>query len=862
MPSYTTKCKKSKTDRIFVLVGIFSRGIYMDGNILDKIGLSPIRSMDREFTQDFVPIDAIKDGTIIMNDGGERKLVSIIEVSPPIFEFRTEDEQLRVLSSYKALLKNAPNNFQIKISTQLVDVEKYIDNAKRAYEKETDPQCKERIADYINFLYEEARRGVASEKRHFFIFNHEGDALGILTKKSEEDKLIELEKTHDRICSGFERMGCKVVDRKNPTKEIANILYRYYNRAIYDDEDFTSRVNRILRDKEYLNQGSGNPIKNDVRDIIAPKTIDIMEPDYITLDGHYRAYFYVDGRKYPNSMSIYGWLNRLANFGYGYDMDIFYKKLDSPSLISLLRQRVKFSGLKLRERDETAVDANEIADNYYGVKFLMDAIQREKQSVYDMAVLITIHAESKEELQIRKRNLLLFAKENDISLVDCKRIQEDAFLSAGFFNSPTPKIFNRAKHIVTTDAVVSTYPFLSFKVADEEGMYIGMVKDNDSLVMHDFFNPRNPNWNLFLLGMTGMGKTYTLLTILARLRYHGTQCYIITPDKQSEFKRLCEAVGGVFVDISPASTDRINVFDIVPRSSDANKVLEGGSEISWKTEKVQVLRRWLKFLLKHARAAELAELESIIVSLYTDFGITENNDSIYKDKETKKLKRMPTLGDFYDRVLDSSEITRDTKSILRTFVDGAAKSMNGQTNVDLNNKFIVFGLENLKQADDLLAPTLYITLEYLWGQIKKEKISKKIIAIDEGWELIDGSDEDVAKTVKEIFKIIRGLGGGAIFATQSIYDLFSSANNSGAAIVNSCYSKIILGMQTDDLKKTSGILELTETEKQAIREASPGQALFFSGEIHIPIKIKATPKEHWLFTTKMSDLETLVNATK
>lgn len=830
----------------------------MDVNILDKMGLSPIRSMDREFSQDFVPVEGIQNGTIITREGGERKFTRVVEILPPIFEFRTEDEQIRVLSQYKAFLKNAPSKFQIKITTQLTDVEKYVEAAKNAYMQETNPNCKERIADYINFLYAEARRGVASETKHYFIFNHEGDALGILTKKSDSDKLNEIDRTYERICNSFEKMGCKVVDRKNPSREIADILYRFYNRGIADDENFDSRVNRILHDTELVNKGStAKPAKN-IKDILAPKTIDLMEPDHAVIDGQYKAYYYVDGRKYPDGMSVYGWLNGLATFGYGYDMDIFFKKLDTSSLISTLRQRMKFSGLKLRERDETAIDANEIADNYYGVKYLLDSIQIEKQSVYDMAVLITIHANTKEELAIRKRELLVYAKETDIALVDCKRIQEDAFLSSGFFNSPAPKLFNRAKHIVTTDAVVAAYPFLSFKVADEEGVYLGLVQSNYSLMMYDFFNPKSPNWNLFLLGMTGMGKTYTLLTILARLRYHGTQIFVITPDKQDEFRRFCSAVGGAFVDISPQSRDRINMFDIVPRSSEANDVLAGGTDISWKTEKIQVLRRWLKFLLKGARPAELAELEAVMVSLYTDFGITEDNNSIYLNKETGELKQMPTIGDFYDAIYNNPEITKDTKSILRTFVDGAAKSMNGQTTVDLNNKFIVFGLENLKAADDLLAPTLYITLEYVWGQIKSNKISKKIIAIDEGWELIDGSDEDVAKTVKEIFKIIRGLGGGAIFATQSIHDLFSAENNSGAAIVNSCYTKVLLGMQTDDLRHTSGILGLTELERQTLMEADRGDALFFSGEIHIPIKIKATPKEHWLFTTKRSDLEELV----
>ena len=830
----------------------------MDFNInklLNNIGISPIRSMNREFSQDFVPVEAIKDGTIIVDAQGERKFVKIMEIIPPIFEFRTPEEQQRLLMQYGTLLRNAPNCFQIKISTQLSDVGRYLEAGDKAFMAETDPGCKQQIANYITHLKNDAFYGTSAEKKYYFIFQHEGDALGLISKKSDKEKIQELAGQYNRLSDSFRNMGCRVVERKNETKEVARLLYNFYNREIAYDYPMETRIQRLKKDAALLNSGlAGN--ETDLKNVFAPKTIDLMEPDRITVDGKYRAYFYVDGRKYPDQMEIYGWLHALANRGFGYDVDIFYKKLDSSELLTRLRQRIKFSDLKLRARDSSSIDKNEVLDNFYGVQYLIDAIQREKQAIYDMAVLVSVYADSLEELSLKKKNLLIFAKEQDISLVDCKKLQEDAFISSGFFNTPTTRLFNRAKHIVTRDALVASYPFLSFKMEDEEGVYLGQIKGNRTLMMYDLFNPLNPNYNVFILGMTGSGKTYTLLTLLARLRYHGVQCFTITPDKQDEFIRFCEAVGGLFIDVSSVSQDRINVFDIVPSSSAVNDMLSRGAKVSWKTEKVQTLRRWLKYLLKTARPAELSELESIIVSLYTDFGITEDNETVINKKPTD----MPTIGDFYEMVVESDLVSQDTKSVLRTFIDGAAKSFNGHTNVDLDNKFIVFGMENLK--DDMMAPTMYITLEYIWGQIKKNKTAKKVIAIDEGWELIDGSDEDVAKSIKEIFKVIRGLGGGAIFATQSIHDLFSAANNSGSAIINSCYTQILLGMKSDDLRLTADILGLSEAEKQTILGFNRGDAYFFSGDIHVPIEIKATPEEHPLFTTKRDELEELVKSAR
>lgn len=130
---------------------------------------------------------------------------------------------------------------------------------------------------------------------------------------------------------------------------------------------------------------------------------------------------------------------------------------------------------------------------------------------------------------------------------------------------------------------------------------------------------------------------------------------------------------------------------------------------------------------------------------------------------------MPIIGDLYD-VLIENKYTRRVANILSKFVTGSASSFNQQTNVNLNNKFIVFDLQDL--TGTMKGVGMFIVMDFLWSKIKENRIERKAVFIDEGWQLIGASsDSRAADFVYRIFKIIRGYGGSAIFATQDISDL-------------------------------------------------------------------------------------------
>ena len=69
------------------------------------------------------------------------------------------------------------------------------------------------------------------------------------------------------------------------------------------------------------------------------------------------------------------------------------------------------------------------------------------------------------------------------------------------------EIKNVSKRNILTSGIVSTYPFISSSIFDENGIFIGPNIYNDSLVFIDRYNTRKyKNANICIFGTSGARK--------------------------------------------------------------------------------------------------------------------------------------------------------------------------------------------------------------------------------------------------------------------------------------------------------------------------------------------------------------------
>ncbi len=142
--------------------------------------------------------------------------------------------------------------------------------------------------------------------------------------------------------------------------------------------------------------------------------------------------------------------------------------------------------------------------------------------------------------------------------------------------------------------------------------------------------------------------------------------------------------------------------------------------------------------------------------------------------------------------------------------------LNANENLDLlQQRFIVFELDNIKDHPILFPVVTLIIMEVFISKMRKLKGIRKIILIEEAWKAI--AREGMAEYIKYLFKTVRKFFGEANVVTQEVEDIISSPVVK-QAIINNSDCKILLDQSKYQNKfdQIQELLGLTEKEKMQI----------------------------------------------
>ncbi len=590
-----------------------------------------------------------------------------------------------------------------------------------------------------------------------------------------------------------------------------------------------------------------------VLDVISPSSVDNGSRDYIVVDGIYHSYLYVAGYGYRTRNEA-AWLAPLVEAGDNIGISFSFKRMPRDKTLSRISQKTMLNRSRMREVDDTRQDFEELDDAISSGFFLKEGMNRGGQDFYYMTTVIEITAYDVDELEQRIADVMMLC--SSMSMV-CKRADykhEQCFLSSLPILSVDLDIERKGRRNVLTDSLAASFPFSSFEIYDEGGIFLGLNKYNRSVAILDIFDSdKYANANGCIYGTTGAGKTFLLQTMALRFRMQGTQVFIIAPVKGHEYIDACEAIGGKYVKIAPSSKDCINIMEIRKTSLSTDyEIKKDTRNDSILAEKLQSLMIFFSLIKNDITQDELNMLDSAVIRTYANFGIGFENSSLYA--EDGSFKKMPTLKDLYNELL-SREETKRLSLMIEKFAIGSLASFGRETNVDLSNKYIV--LDMTEMTDALKPIGMFMALEFVWDKAKESRIQKKVIFLDELWTLIGaGANKLAANYVQEIFRLIRGFGGAAIQATQDLSSSFSAdTGRYGKDILNLSSFKILLHLEEDEAYTAQKYLSLSDEETMQIIRNGRGEALLCANKNKVCIEIKASPIMYDLITTKRSDLE-------
>ncbi len=171
-----------------------------------------------------------------------------------------------------------------------------------------------------------------------------------------------------------------------------------------------------------------------------------------------------------------------------------------------------------------------------------------------------------------------------------------------------------------------------------------------------------------------------------------------------------------------------------------------------------------------------------------------------------------------DKVKEKDFDVNNFLYVLRPYYKGGEFDylLNATENLDLlQQRFIVFELDNIKDHPILFPVVTIIIMEVFITKMRKLKGIRKMILIEEAWKAI--AKEGMAEYIKYLFKTVRKFFGEAIVVTQEVEDIISSPVVK-QAIINNSDCKILLDQSKYQNKfdQIQELLGLTEKEKALV----------------------------------------------
>lgn len=811
----------------------------------------------KEYLQTWSDIKDIKYEMIITKD---KRYLTILEVGPINYHLRSIKEQNNIILQFYGWLKIIPRRVQFIVEADAINPNALIQNILKNTKDEKEEGILELRDDYINNTIKRLSSEDTMSKSFLVVLEYEKNIDGTISTDEKEiaKTLYDLRMSSQDF---FKRFGCLVVDHEDENYFLGRCLYRALNPKSSKKEELSERINRVYKDKCVM-QNTIQP-KIDVNDYLVPRNMNDRNPHFVFVDGMYQSVVYVKGKSIPLEV-VGGWIDLITGSGKGYTTSITLERMNRESVIDQTSRSTRLNRSAMRNNgNEDKVE--DMQKNISNNTYIYRTLKNTNEEIYNVCILVKITAETYEEIVKKKKELMGRLKASDITIGQDKTRQLESLKMTLPLAYVSKAVFEKAKRNFLTSSLASIFPFTSFELYSEKGVVFGINATNNSLTVPDIFDTKRfLNANMFICGESGSGKSFTEQLIGYTLRLSGIKVFYILPTKGHEYRRGSKAIGGSYIKISPGCEVCLNPLGITPENDIDETLLEGEGYLkaSILAKKLTEVKAFTQLLLRNETLSIMEEtkLDVVLTKLYSDFGITENNDSIYKDKKNKIVKQMPIISDLY-QLLKKEPLLEKVTAAYEIFITGSWKNMNGQTNVDLSNKYIVFDVDDQTINKNLHPAFLFLAIMQAYSYIKQTRTEKCVLFLDEVWKTM--INESSAELVFEIVKIIRGYGGSVILATQDINDCFGFSDGKyGKAIINNTKIKILLFMEEEGLETVAKTLKLTDSEISMISNFRQGQALMIANKDHIPIYFRATQLQEELFTTDVNKLQQITKRKK
>lgn len=556
-------------------------------------------------------------------------------------------------------------------------------------------------------------------------------------------------------------------------------------------------------------------------DVISPSAINIG-PRNLNLSGKLARVFYAVS--YPRYLNE-SWLEPLLNLEKELDVSIVIHPIDTTETLKKFQKKVAEVQSQINMKAEKGeVRDPQLEAAYRNLEDLRDKLQQAEERLFNVGLYITLYGDSETELSKAENEVRGILDARMVVVKPALFQQEQGMRSV--LPTVTDELLVHSKF--NSSPLSSFFPFTSFDLTSDTGILYGINRHNSSLVLFDRFSLTN--YNSVTFATSGAGKSYAIKLEILRSLMFGTEVIVLDPEREYEY--LAEATGGRFFNISLSSDHHINPFDLPALQSD-----ERPGDVL-RTQIIELVGLF-RLMLGGLTPEEETVLDLAIQETYALKDIT--GDSDFSNSEP------PLLSDF-EMVLAGMDGSSSLIARLQKYTSGTWSGfMNKPTNVDINQKFVVFSLRDME--DELKTIAMYIITNFIWSAIRR-RMTKRLLVIDEAWWMM--KSEQTASFLFSLAKRGRKYYLGIATITQDVDDFLRSPYGV-PMITNSSLQFLMKQSPTaiDNLQKT---FNLTDGEKYLLLESGVGEGIFFAGLKHVAIKVIASYTEDMIITSDPSQI--------
>ncbi|MEA2645715.1 MAG: hypothetical protein QOE92_798 [Chloroflexota bacterium] len=519
----------------------------------------------------------------------------------------------------------------------------------------------------------------------------------------------------------------------------------------------------------------------------------------LTLDGELSRTFFLDA--FPGVELAPGWLGHFVDLPCAYDLAIHGFKVAPASVLRILSTRI---------RDLQATRMSDAASGSAGDPLaeaglpeavgLRREIAANQQHAYSIAAYLTVTAADEAELDVAT------ALVHDAAARAMARVLPATVQMAPARLCTLPLGLDPlGRQRLLPGAVVATmYPWLWDSLQDPAGRLAGFrVRDGGPVLLDTFDEGRFSNANVGVFGHSGAGKTHLMKSLLLADADAGVGAFIVDPE--AEYRGVCDALGGQWVDLALGAGASINVLDPALAAP-------GG------------------------RDPVGDQVIDLIDLLGTMCGTVSDDDRVDLDEVLRDLLERGggTLLDVRQR-LEAAGLAPRVARALRRWTEGQLGEMFARpTNLSLDADVVVFGIRDLK--DEILPVAYFLIAQWIWARVRSDQRPRRLL-FDEVGLLFEYPL--VRRFLVRLARRVRKYQGSLCLVTQNAGDLLSS--DQGLVLATNPATLFLGAQRQAEAQRLQRAVGLTDGQADFLANARRGEFLLLAGDGRHRVRVEAPP---------------------